>query len=303
MVERNTKPYKQTEKNPYVEAFWEWFPELYNSLDTFRITGGEPLLSKDTWKVLDYIIETETPNKNLKLSINSNLGVNDELVDKLILKLDKIIKEERVSELIIFTSCEGYGKQAEYTRFGLDFEKLFQNVDKILTELPKVTIVVMSTFNIFSVFSYELLIKKIFKLKVKHFNTKRFWNSALILDTSYLRHPPFMSFRILKDYIGVEYFDRWIKYMKFNSTFRSLNFHKMQEKTDVGFSTQEIEKITRLRDMFIADYETNPKLFETDKKDFVKFIRQYEMRRGLVCEQYYPELIEFIKSITDENKI
>ena len=303
MVERNTKPYRQTENNPYVEAFWEWFPELYNSLDTFRITGGEPLLSKDTWKVLDYIIETETPNKNLKLSINSNLGVNDELVDKLILKLDKIIKEERVSELIIFTSCEGYGKQAEYTRFGLDFEKLFQNIDKILTELPKVTIVVMSTFNIFSVFSYELLIKKIHKLKVKHFNTKRFWNSAIILDTSYLRHPPFMSFRILKDYIGVEYFDRWIKYMKFNSTFRSLNFHKMQEKTDVGFSTQEIEKITRLRDMFIADYETNPKLFETDKKDFVKFIRQYEMRRGLVCEQYYPELVEFIKSITDENKI
>ena len=303
MVERNTKPYKQTEKNPYVEAFWEWFPELYNRLETYRITGGEPLLTKETWKVLDYIIETETPNKNLKLSINSNLGVNDELVDKLILKLDKIIKEERVSELIIFTSCEGYGKQAEYTRFGLDFEKLFQNIDKILTELPKVTIVVMSTFNIFSVFSYELLIKKIFKLKVKHFNTKRFWNSALILDTSYLRHPPFMSFRILKDYIGVEYFDRWIKYMKFNSTFRSLNFHKMQEKTDVGFSTQEIEKITRLRDMFIADYETNPKLFETDKKDFVKFIRQYEMRRGLVCEQYYPELVEFIKSITDENKI
>jgi organic radical activating enzyme len=303
MVERNTKPYRQTENNPYVEAFWEWFPELYNSLDTFRITGGEPLLSKDTWKVLDYIIETETPNKNLKLSINSNLGVNDELVDKLILKLDKIIKEERVSELIIFTSCEGYGKQAEYTRFGLDFEKLFQNIDKILTELPKVTIVVMSTFNIFSVFSYELLIKKIHKLKVKHFNTKRFWNSAIILDTSYLRHPPFMSFRILKDYIGVEYFDRWIKYMKFNSTFRSLNFHKMQEKTDVGFSTQEIEKITRLKDMFVADYETDPKLFETDKKDFVKFIRQYEMRRGLVCEQYYPELVEFIKSITDENKI
>ena len=33
-------------------------------------------------------------------------------------------------------------------------------------------------------------------------------------------------------------------------------------------------------------------------KDFVKFIRQYEMRRGLVCEQYYPELVEFIKSIT-----
>ncbi len=303
LEERNTKPYKQTEQNPYVDAFWEWFPELYENLDTFRITGGEPLLSKDTWKVLDYIINSETPNENLKLSINSNLGIPDELVDKLVTKLDTIITENRVKEIIIFTSCDGYGKQAEYTRFGMDFEKTFQNIDKILTKLPKVTVVVMSTFNIFSVFSYEQLIRKIHKLKVKHFNTVRYWNSAIILDTSYLRYPSFMSFRLLKDYIDVEFFDRWLKYMKFNSTFRSLNFHKTQEKTDVGFSTQEIEKIARLRDLFVSDYDRDIKEFDNDKKDFIKFIRQYELRRGLVCEQYYPELNQFIKNIENENKI
>ena len=303
MEERDTKPYKQTEKNPYVDAFWEWFPELYNSLDTFRITGGEPLLSKDTWKVLDYIIETEKPNENLKLSINSNLGIPDELIDKLIVKLDEIITKERVKEIIIFTSCDGYGKQAEYTRYGLDFEKLFQNIDKILTKLPKVTIVVMSTFNVFSVFSYEQLIKRVHKIKLKHFNTKRYWNSAIILDTSYLRHPPFMSFRILKDYIDVEYFNRWINYMKFNSTFRSLNFHKTQKITDVGFSTQEIEKISRIKDIFIADYSTDIKSFDVNKKDFLQFIREYEIRRGLHCESIYPELTQFIKNIENENKI
>jgi organic radical activating enzyme len=303
MEERNTKPYKHSEQNPYVDAFWEWFPELYESLDTFRITGGEPLLSKDTWKVLDYIIDTEKPNKNLKLSINSNLGVTDELIDKLIEKLEIIIKDNKVKELIIFTSCDGYGKQAEYTRFGLDFEKLFQNVDKILTILPRVTVVVMSTFNIFSVFSYEKLIKKIYKLKYKHYNTKRYWNSAIILDTSYLRHPPFMSFRILKDYIDVEYFNRWIKYMKFNSTFRSLNFHKTQALSDIGFSTQEIEKISRIKDIFLADIDLDIRSFDKDKKDFISFIRQYELRRNVVCEDYYPELIQFIKSIENENKI
>jgi hypothetical protein len=303
MEERNTKPYRHSEDNPYVNAFWEWFPELYESLDTFRITGGEPLLSKDTWKVLDYIIETETPNKNLKLSINSNLGVNDELIDRLIEKLDLIIKDNRVKELIIYTSCDGYGTQAEYTRFGLDFEKMFSNVDKILTILPRVTIVVMSTFNIFSVFSYEQLIKKIYKIKLKHFNTKRYWNSAIILDTSYLRHPPFMSFRILKDYIDVEYFNRWIKYMKFNSTFRSLNFHKTQLKSDIGFSVQEIEKISRIRDIFITDYETDIRLFDKDKRDFAEFIKEYEKRRGMNCAEYYPELTQFIKNIENENKV
>jgi organic radical activating enzyme len=301
MEERNTVPFKHSEHNPYVEAFWEWFPELYENLDTFRITGGEPLLSKDTWKVLDYIIESETPNKNLKLSINSNLGVPDELVDKLIQKIDKIISEERVKELIIFTSCDGYGKQAEYTRFGLDFEKLFNNIDKILTILPKVTIVVMSTFNVFSVFSYEKLIKKIHEFKLKHFNNQRYWNSAIILDTSYLRHPPFLSFRILKDYITTDYFDRWLKFMKFNSTFRSINFHKMQQISDVGFSTQEIEKIARIRDMFITDMTIDIRLFDKDKKDFLTFIKEYEIRRKVNCLEYYPELTKFINDIEDAN--
>jgi len=299
MEDRNTVPYKQTEDNPYVEAFWEWFPELYGSLDTFRITGGEPLLSKDTWKVLDYIINSEEPNRNLKLSINSNLGVPDELIDKLILKLEKIINEERVKEVVLFTSCDAYGTQAEYVRYGLDFEQLMKNIDKILLLLPKVTIVIMSTFNIFSIFSYEQLVKKVYELKVKHFNPDRFWNSALILDTSYLRYPDFLGYRLLKGYIGVEYFTRIEKFMKFNSTYRSLNSYQAELPEDVGFSMKEIEKITRIKDIFVADEND----YERQKIDFVNFIRQYEFRRNLRCEDYYPELNSFIKKIKYDNKI
>ncbi len=299
----NVKPYKQTEKNPYVEAFWKWFPELYVSLDTFRITGGEPLLSKDTWGVLDFIINHEKPNKNLKLSINTNLGVTDDLIDDLILKLDKIIKEERVKEVIIFTSCDAYGKQAEYVRHGLDFEKLLSNIDKILTVLDRVTIVVMSTFNIFSIFSYEKLIKKIHEFKIKHFNRRRFWNSAIILDTSYLRYPQFLSFRLLKGFLNPEYFNRCEKYMKFNSTYRSLNSFEAESMDDVGFSHKEIEKITRIKDIFNSDGDDDNVTFYTEKVDFVKFIRQYEERRQMNCLEYYPELNDFIKKIENENKL
>jgi len=302
MDENKTRPYKQTEHNPYVAAFWEWWPELYTTLDTFRITGGEPLLSKDTWRVLENIIETEEPNRQLKLSINSNLGVNDELIDKLIVKLEKIISEERVKEVIIFTSCDAYGKQAEYVRYGLEFDRLFSNIDKILTVLPKVTIVIMSTFNIFSIFSYESLIKKVYDLKLKHFNTERYWNSALILDTSYLRYPDFLGFRVLKDYLDVEYFNRCEKFMKFYSTYRSLNFYEQQSIEDVGFSTKEIEKITRIKEIFITDSNSDIS-FEKEKKDFVKFIDEYKIRRGVDCEEYYPELIEFIKNIRNEDKV
>jgi uncharacterized Fe-S cluster-containing radical SAM superfamily protein len=303
MEERNTKPYKHSEDNPYVNSFWEWFPELYKSMDTFRITGGEPLLSKDTWKVLDFILETDEPNRNLKLSINSNLGVPDNLIDRLIEKLDEIIRNNLVKEVIIFTSCDGYGIQSEYTRYGMNFEKLFNNIDKVLSALPKVTVVVMSTFNIFSVFSYESLIRKVHELKIKHFTPHRYWSSSIILDTSYLRQPSFMSFRLLKGYISEDFFDRWIKYMKFNSTYRSLNFLQMQTVQDVGFSTQEIEKVSRLKDIFVSDKNSDDSSLLQHKIDLNTFVKQYESRRGLKVLDIYPEMKSFFNTIDNENTI
>ena len=46
-------PFTHKEENPYVDAFWEWFPNVFKDLKVFRITGGEPLMSKDTWKLID----------------------------------------------------------------------------------------------------------------------------------------------------------------------------------------------------------------------------------------------------------
>jgi MoaA/NifB/PqqE/SkfB family radical SAM enzyme len=303
MEGEGTIPIPHYKENPYVDAFWKWWPDLYNSLDTFRITGGEPLMSKDTWKVLDYIIDNENPNTNLKLSINSNLGVPDDMIDKLIEKLTIIIDENRVKELIIFTSCDAYGKDSEYVRFGLNFDKLITNVEKILEQLPKVTVVIMSTFNIFSVFSYESLLKKVYDLKVKFFNKERYWNSAVILDTSYLRYPNFLSFRILKDYITEEYFNRMEKYMKFHSTYRSLNSYAQQDVSDVGFSLKEIEKISRIRDIFVMDSLSDTLDFRNECNDFVSFIIEYDKRRDVSWESYYPNLVNFVEKIKNENKI
>ena len=51
------QPYKINEFNPYVDAFWRWMPELKNSLTELRITGGEPLMSPEVWKIFDYFKE------------------------------------------------------------------------------------------------------------------------------------------------------------------------------------------------------------------------------------------------------
>jgi hypothetical protein len=57
--------------NPYVTAFWKWWPDVYRDLRVFRMTGGEPLLDANTFKILEYV--KENPNKNLELSVTSNL--------------------------------------------------------------------------------------------------------------------------------------------------------------------------------------------------------------------------------------
>ena len=83
-------PIPNREYNPYVEAFWKWFPDALSYLKVLRITGGEPTMSKDTWKLLDYLIEN--PRKGLDVAINTNGCVEDVLIDRLIFKINQLAK-------------------------------------------------------------------------------------------------------------------------------------------------------------------------------------------------------------------
>lgn len=80
--------------NPYVDAFWKWFPDIYSNLKVFRMTGGEPLMDKNTFKVLDYV--KENPNPELELSLTSNMAPpNQALFDKFMDKV-KALEESLV---------------------------------------------------------------------------------------------------------------------------------------------------------------------------------------------------------------
>ena len=68
------------ESNPYVDAFWEWWPELYPKLKHFRMTGGEPLMDKNTYKVFDYVLAM--PKPDLHLNVTSNFSVEEKLFDQ-----------------------------------------------------------------------------------------------------------------------------------------------------------------------------------------------------------------------------
>ena len=141
-------PIPHREHNPYVDAFWKWFPDLYKTLQVFRITGGEPLLTKDTFKVLDYI--NNNPRPELELAINSNGCVPDKLFDQYIEKMKRITLDNKIGLTRLYTSVDTFGAQAEYIRDGLDFNQWYDNICRVLTELPKTKVTIMCTTGLLS---------------------------------------------------------------------------------------------------------------------------------------------------------
>ena len=83
-------PLKLSQKeNPYVTAFWEWFPNVYKDLKVFRMTGGEPLMDKNTFKIFDYI--KQNPNPNLEISLTTNLcPPSDDLFERFLHKIKEL---------------------------------------------------------------------------------------------------------------------------------------------------------------------------------------------------------------------
>jgi organic radical activating enzyme len=289
-------PYKHSDENPYVDAFWEWWPDLYRDLHTFRITGGEPLLAKDTWKVLDYIIDHPTPNKNLHLAINSNLGVPDNLIDRFIEKINKLEEENRVSDFVIFTSVDGWGKQAEYGRHGLDFDKFWKNIDKILSKCPTVTIGIMCTYNAFSVLTFDKLIKGVYEYKKKYSSMDRAWNTAVSLDTSFLRYPSHQTVQILPK----EFSENVNQSAELAKSLEEI-YHTSHNEFGVtyGFSEIEITKIKRIYDWMISEQDENT--LKRNRFNFYKFVNEHDKRRGVNFLETFPEYTKFYDSCKNIN--
>ena len=282
-LELNKKmPIPPGQTNPYVEAFWKWWPEFYKNLKVFRITGGEPLLAKDTFEVLDFL--NLNPNPDLDLAINSNLGVPFKLIEKFTDSVEQITKSQKVKSFSLFTSIDTYGAQAEYIRTGLDYNYFIKNIDYVLSRLPNIQIIIMCTFNALSVVGFKPLLDEVVRIRKKYSGPDRKCGSPLILDISYLRHPSFMSAKILPDEF-VEIQEDNLSYMK-SLDERALGPH-------VGFYDFEIAKMSRLLDWMKSPKDSK---LSFNQINFFKYFSEYDKRRNTQFLQTFPTMKSFWKS-------
>jgi hypothetical protein len=284
--DRKQMPIPNNQPNPYMEAFWKWWPTMYMELKQFRITGGEPLLSKDTFKVLDYIIAN--PNTNLVFSVNTNLNPPADLFDKFIAKL-KIIQENKcIQRLQIFTSAEAHGKQAEYIRDGLDYNEWLGNIERLLTEVPEVAISVTSTYNILSVLSFKQLLQDVLAIRLKYRDLALLnHRTPLSIDIPYLRWPAHQpAYLIPKKFLT--YIEDQLKFMEHHVETGHINFNN----AFMGFHDHEIYKLKRIYNVVVAEMESNTGSLTTNRKDFIAFVDEHDRRRGTNFIETFPEFVE-----------
>jgi len=277
-------PIPEREKNPYVDAFWKWWPDLYPDLHTFRITGGEPLMTRHTFKVLDYVIEN--PNPNLELSINSNLVIPNVLLDKLIEKAKRIQGEGCIKEFKIYTSCDAHGKKAEYIRNGLDYNKWFDNCHRVLSEIPQSRLINMATYNALSITSFQDFMQDFLKLRTE-FNTGPERRNPVNLDVSYLQWPPHQAIFVL-DRSYLDLIADQVTYM-----YRNKEHAYWPPLCGNGYYEFEINKMQRIHSVF-KDNLFKGKLEEIEnRRDFVRFVDEHDRRRGTDFLKTFPEMQDF----------
>lgn len=264
--------FKISEVNPYVEAFHKWWEsDLHKTLQELRITGGEPLMSAETWKLIEWF-KTNKGKSTTRLAINSNLGADVD-IDRLIESVDGIAID-------LYTSNEAVGIQAEYIRDGLDYTVWMQNMVKLIESGKFRGVHVMCTVNALCLDSLPEFLDQMVELKKQH--GKDYPNFTLNI----LRFPSFQSPLILPDNIRTQYKENLSQWLE-----KHISNNYLQE--------HEINHVTRLIDYLDIVKTPHSDTFEMPKlhNDFYQFFSQYDVRRNKNFEKTFPNLTSWYKSL------
>jgi len=265
--------FKLKEVNPYVEAFFKWWEsDLHRTLQELRITGGEPLMSGYTWKLLEWFNKNKGKSKT-RLAINSNLGIDKEI-------LDRVIDECGNAELHIYTSNESVGHQAEYIRDGLDWQQWINNMHLLASSGKVAGLHVMCTINALCLAGLTDFIEEMIEFK------KQYGRDFPTFTLNILRFPSFQSATVLPTYMKQHYYRQIKQWYDDNQNNEWL--HQM-----------ELDQMSRLID-YLETVETAHKdAHQTDilQNDFAEFYKQYDHRRGKDFTSTFPEFAEWYNSL------
>ena len=262
--------YRYGETNPYVEAFFQWWESsLHRTLQELRITGGEPLMSAHTWKLIDWF-KTNKGKSSTRLAINSNLGTEVDVT--------RLLESTAGLDVEIYTSMEAVGTQAEYIRDGLVYSDWQANVERLLA--AGVTVHFMATINALCLESLTDHLNYLLTLK------ELYSRDQVNFTLNILRFPSFQSALVL-DPDNRTYFKLALQsWLSTNRNSPLLHEH-------------EVNHTQRLIDYLDIVKTPHSDTFEMPKlhNDFKQFYLQYDQRRGKDFDTAFPILKGWYNSL------
>jgi hypothetical protein len=260
--------FKITESNPYVDAFFAWWEtDLHRTLTELRITGGEPLMSAHTWRLVDWFRDNRG-RSNTRLAINSNLGTD--------IDIDRLLASTEGMAIDLYTSNEAVSVQAEYIRDGLVWDDWANNVERLLDSGQFRGIHVMATINALCLSTLDQLLECIMNWKLEY------GKDAVSFTLNILRFPSFQSPLVLPDAQRTVYRQRLVTWLEHWADSEFIHEH-------------EVNHTQRLIDYLDVVKTPHSDAFEMPKllNDFRQFYTQYDQRRSKDFSAVFPELKEW----------
>lgn len=259
--------YKFGETNPYVEAFFKWWDsDLHRSLRELRITGGEPIMAGELWRLFDWF-KDNVDKSQTKLAINSNLGGKADLIKRM------CSAREWLPSLDVYTSAEATGDRQNYIRDGMDYDLWWDNL--CMLHESNIDTHCMMTVNALCLSTLPDLIERILEQR------KTYGKDFAVFSLNILRFPSFQSCLVLPAHIKRECIER----------LKAIDLSQCHE-FEQGQVTRLIEYLQSVETPHSESFEM-PKLHN----DFKNFFSQYDKRRGKNFQETFPELADWYNEL------
>jgi organic radical activating enzyme len=256
-------------KSEYFDAWMVWWPQVKKQIKVIKISGGEPLISKNFWQ----FAKKFEPNDAYRVDINSNLSVDTALIDQF------IDATSNLPAAGIGASIDAVGDLAQYVRQGLDYEQFLINVDRwCKSNHTQNKLWLQSTMNILSIWGLVDKLNLCLELR------KKYPSKMGTLYTTIVRHPEFQSVLLLPLPIRQQLHNQLCDWLIANQQHLTTKERDMVART----SAYLISNPDHLRGFDIQQLTL----------DFKAFLQYYDQTAKQSYKQIYPhQFCEWVESI------